>query len=121
MRGEKQRMKVVISGSRTCKDKDLVWKTLEDTKFEITELISGGAQGVDLMGEEWARIKKIPVKTYRPHYEIKNPRYAPLIRNADMAQYGEALIAIWKDNSRGTAHMIKCMQDLKKPVEIIKI
>ena len=114
-------MRVIISGSRTCHDKELIHKALENTKFTITELISGGAQGVDLIGEEWAHSKNIPVKTYKPHYAIENPRYAPLIRNADMARDGEALIAIWKDNSRGTAHMIKCMQDLKKPVEIIQV
>lgn len=114
-------MKVIISGSRTYNDKTLIWKTLDESKFPITELISGGAQGVDLIGEEWAHSKNIPVKTYKPHYAIENPKYAPLIRNADMAQVGEALIAIWKDNSRGTAHMIKCMTDLGKPVEVIKV
>jgi hypothetical protein len=114
-------MKVVISGSRTCNDKELIYKTLNESKFEITELISGGAQGVDLIGEEWARSKNIPIKCYKPHYAIENPRYAPLLRNADMAQYGDALIAIWKDNSRGTKHMISCMEKLNKPMEIIKV
>jgi hypothetical protein len=111
-------MKVVISGTRTIDDKKLVWDALENSKFEITELVSGGAIGVDRLGEEWARSKNIPIKVYKPHYAIENPKYAPLIRNADMAKYGDALIAVWKDESRGTAHMIKCMTDLKKPVEI---
>jgi len=114
-------MKVIIAGSRTIHDKDLVWKILNTTKFSITELFSGGAQGVDLLGEEWARSKNIPIKCYKPHYAIDNPRHAPLLRNIDMANDGDALIAIWEKDSRGTAHMIKCMEKLHKPIEITKI
>lgn len=112
-------MKVIISGSRTIQDKDLVWTALENTKFEITTLFSGGAQGVDLLGEEWAKSKGIPVVCYKPHYSIDNPRHAPLLRNIDMARDGDALIAIWDGKSRGTAHMIECMEKLKKPTEIV--
>lgn len=112
-------MKVIVAGSRTCCDKELVWKALDKTKFEITTLISGGAQGVDQLGEAWARSKNIPVLQYKPHYAIENPRVAPLLRNTDMAQDGDALIAIWKEHSRGTEHMIGCMRKLNKPVEII--
>jgi len=111
-------MKVIIAGSRTCHDKEMVWGTLDTSKFEITTLISGGAQGVDQLGEEWARSKNIPVKVYKPHYAIENPQNAPLLRNTDMARDGDALIAIWKDQTRGTAHMISCMQKLNKPIEI---
>jgi len=114
-------VRVVISGSRTINDKDLVWKALNESRFAITELISGGAQGVDTLGEKWARSKNIPVKVYRPDYSISNPKYAPLLRNQKMAEYGDALVAIWKDGSRGTAHMIGCMEKLHKPMEVIKI
>lgn len=114
-------MKVVISGSRTIKNKNLVWKLLNESKFKITELISGGAQGVDTFGEEWARSKNIPVKVYKPDYTIQNPKYAPLLRNQKMAEIGDALIAIWENRSRGTAHMIECMEKLNKPMEVIKI
>jgi hypothetical protein len=114
-------MKVVVAGTRTIKDKDVVFKALNNTAFEITELFSGGAQGVDQIGEEWARSKNIPIKVYKPHYAIENPIHAPLLRNVSMAQDGDALIAIWKDESRGTAHMINCMRKLNKPIEIILI
>lgn len=114
-------MKVVISGSRTIDDKDLVWKVLNESKFEITELISGGAPGVDALGEEWAHSKNIPVKVYKPHYAIYNPDYVHILRNNSMAQDGDALVAIWKDGSRGTAHMIECMERYKKPIELTKL
>jgi len=114
-------VRVVISGSRTIKDKNLVWKALNESKFTITELISGGAQGVDTLGEAWARSKNIPVKVYRPDYSLPNPKYAPLLRNQKMAEVGDALVAIWADGSRGTAHMIGCMEKLHKPMEVTKI
>lgn len=113
-------MKVIVAGTRTITDKKIVWDALDNTKFEITELISGGARGVDRMGEEWAKSKNIPIKQYLPHYNIDNPHYAPLLRNNSMAQDGDALIAIWDGQSRGTKHMIGCMEGYKKPVEIIK-
>jgi hypothetical protein len=114
-------VRVIISGSRTIKDKDLVWKALNESRFVITELISGGAQGVDSLGEAWARSKNIPVKVYRPDYSLPNPKYAPLLRNQKMAEIGDALIAIWADESRGTAHMISCMEKLHKPMEVTKV
>ena len=114
-------MRVVISGSRTINDKDLVWKSLDKSKFNITELVSGGAQGVDSLGEKWACSNNIPIKIYRPDYSISNPRYAPLLRNQKMAEYGDALVAIWADGSRGTAHMIGCMEKLHKPMEVTKV
>lgn len=114
-------MKVIIAGSRIIDDKKVVWDALNNSKFDITELISGGAIGVDRLGEEWARSKKIPVSTYKPYYAIDNPKYAPLLRNEKMAQDGDALIAVWKDQTRGTKHMIDCMKKLGKPVEIITV
>jgi hypothetical protein len=114
-------MKVIIAGSRTIDDKDIVWNALNNSKFDITEIISGGAMGVDRLGESWAHSKNIPVKVYKPNYNTDNPRYAPLLRNEEMARNGDALVAIWKDQTRGTKHMIDCMTKLGKPVEIIKV
>ena len=112
-------MKVIIAGSRTVRDKNVVWDALNNTKFTITTLFSGGAQGVDLLGEEWAKSKGIPVVCYKPHYSIDNPRHAPLLRNIDMAHDSDALIAVWDGKSRGTVHMIGCMKELDKPIEVV--
>jgi hypothetical protein len=114
-------MKVIVAGSRTINDKNTVWDAINNSKFNITTLISGGAMGVDRIAEEWARSKNIPILVYKPHYDIDNPKYAPLARNTDMARDGDALIAIWKDQTRGTAHMIGCMKKENKPVEIILV
>jgi hypothetical protein len=37
-----------------------------------------------------------------------------------MAQAGDMLIAFWDGRSAGTAHMVQCMQQLGKPVVVIR-
>jgi hypothetical protein len=114
-------MKVVISGSRTYANKDIVYTALKNSGYNITELISGHANGVDKLGEQWAREHNIPVTLFAPQYDLHESKIAPLIRNEQMADYGDALIAVWYNKSHGTAHMIKCMKDLNKPTIVIEI
>ena len=114
-------MKVIVAGSRIIDDKKLVWDAIERSKFNITTLISGGAMGVDTLAEGWAKAHNIPILQYKPHYSIYNPKEAPLLRNQDMARDGDALIAIRKNKTTGTAHMIGCMRKQNKPVEIIEV
>ena len=47
-------MKVIIAGSRDITDYSLVCRAISESKFDITEVISGTARGVDTLGEKWA-------------------------------------------------------------------
>ena len=116
-------MKIIIAGSRCFDNKKMIFDFINKSKFDITELVSGGAKGVDKIGEEWAKDKGIPIKQFIPHYSVDSfpDTNAPLLRNIDMANYAEGLIAIWINKSRGTEHMIKQMRKLKKPVEIMEM
>jgi hypothetical protein len=71
----------------------------------ITEVVSGTARGIDSIGESWARDNKIPLKQFPADWDTYG-RSAGYIRNAEMADYADALIAIWDGKSRGTKHMI---------------
>lgn len=59
---------VIVAGSRTCKDKDLVFNTIERGLKELgispTEIVSGTAQGVDKLGEEYAKTYGINIVTF---------------------------------------------------------
>lgn len=44
-------MKVIIAGSRTLHSYDLVVRAVKDSGLQITEVVSGGARGVDRLGE----------------------------------------------------------------------
>ena len=103
-------MRTIIAGSQTILDYELVKQTIKDSGFEITTVLSGDANGVDKLGAQWARDNKIGLE----HYPAKWNKYglsAGPRRNLEMADNAEALIAICKDGSKGTTHMIKTARE----------
>lgn len=113
-------MKLVVSGSRSIKQPFVVVKALYDyTEGKRIDLIvCGGAKGVDRFAMYWAIINHIPFKVFYPNYGMYG-KIAPLVRNEKMASYGHELLAIWDGKSRGTIHMVQCMQRVDKPVTLI--
>ncbi len=80
------------------------------------------ADGVDLIGKEWAEMNRIPViempAIWRPAPDYKLNLKAGKERNVEMAKIGDALIAIWDGHSSGTKHMIKTMKRFRKPTYV---
>jgi hypothetical protein len=105
-------MKVIIAGSRSCLEHGHVHNAIEDSGFEmdITEVVSGTARGVDQMGERWAIANRIPIRRFPADWE-KHGRSAGFRRNIQMADYADALIAVWDGQSHGTQHMIRIAQE----------
>lgn len=108
-------MRVIIAGSRTITDKQLVEEAIKASAFEITEVVSGGAIGVDRMGEKYADMHNIPVKMFRADWK-KWGVSAGAIRNKEMARYADALIAVWDGVSPGTRMMIEFAKELNLKV-----
>lgn len=104
-RGLGSSMKVIIAGSRSITDYSVVAEAVEKSGFEITEVVSGCAGGVDRLGEKWAKNHKIPIKKF-PAQWSKYGKSAGYVRNGAMARYADALIAVWDGVSRGTKHMM---------------
>lgn len=98
-------MKTIIAGSRHITDPTPVRKAIEASKFEITEVVSGMAAGVDTIGVRLATQSDIPVAKFPPDWRKFGKRAGP-IRNQQMADYADALIAVWDGRSRGTRDMI---------------
>lgn len=98
-------MRVIIAGSRSIDDYELLLDAIEASGFKITQIISGRARGVDKMGESYGRRHKIPLK-YFPADWNKYGKSAGIRRNVLMAENADALIALWDGKSKGTAHMI---------------
>jgi len=115
-------MKLIIAGSRTITDYNIVKSAVEKSGWfdDITKIVSGCARGVDQLAIRFALENDIPV-TKLPADWDKHGRSAGYIRNAEMGEYGDALIAIHKDNSKGTANMIKVMEKKGKPVFIQQV
>lgn len=114
-------MRVIIAGSRNIKNKALVYQVIAESKFEITEVVTGCAQGVDGTGEQYAIEQDIPIKEFRANWEL-HMRAASFIRNREMAKYSDALIAVWDGKSKGTKNMIEVAREygLKVFVHILE-
>jgi hypothetical protein len=98
-------MKVIIAGSREITDFNTVKIAYEKSGFKATEIVSGAARGVDYLGELLAKNLSIPVKRFPADWNTHGKRAGP-IRNAEMANYADALIAVWDGQSKGTENMI---------------
>jgi hypothetical protein len=99
-------MKVIIAGGRDFTNYALVEDAIKCSAFEITQVVSGKAKGVDTLGEVWALANNIPVEAFPADWS-QHGRAAGPIRNREMAEYADALIAIWDGESKGTANMIQ--------------
>lgn len=120
-----KKYRVIIAGSRSLPEntdevQKKVIKIISRIPLGDLEIVSGGAKGADRLGEEIAKLIKVPVKQFLPDYE-KYAKYAPLERNRRMSEYGNHLIAIWNQQSRGTADMIDWAKKNKLQIRIIKI
>jgi hypothetical protein len=119
--------KVIICGSRHVEDASLLEAAINASGFEISEIISGGAKGIDTLAKEYAEKNKIKFTEFPAEWrnfdlpdakieERKNPwngkmekfvKNAGPIRNEKMAKYGQACIAIPMNDGPGTNDMIK--------------
>ena len=92
---------------------------LDDEVKSIAEVVCGEAQGADSYGKAWARYHNIPVKSFPADWQ-HNGSAAGYIRNHEMGDYADELIAFWDGKSPGTKEMIEYMQKLQKPVRIVE-
>lgn len=99
-------MITIIAGSRDITDLRLLEKVIVDSKIKITEVVCGGARGVDDLGRKWSgNGNRIPLKLFPADWN-RFGKSAGYKRNVEMANYANALIALWDGTSRGTKHMI---------------
>lgn len=110
-------MKVVIAGGRTFKSRRLTHRTLIEYQDSITTVLCGMAGGADEEGYVWARMLDIPVDEYPADWDGEGKK-AGYLRNMDMGNDADGLIAFWDGKSKGTKHMINYMTKLEKPITV---
>ena len=103
-------MRTIIAGSRNITNYEYFCNVMKEIKFTPTVILSGGASGVDRMGEEWARANNIPVERYPANWN-KYGKKAGYIRNKEMVDNADALIAVWDGKSKGTKLTIDLARD----------
>ena len=109
-------MKVAIIGSRSLEVKNLGKYMPND----VTEIVSGGAKGIDKCAEDYAKTHGIKLTVFLPEYE-KYGKAAPLKRNLQIIDYCDLVIAFWEGKSKGTKYVIDNCKKKNKKIEIILI
>lgn len=98
-------MRVIIAGTRTIHNKELVYAAIKNSGFDITCVLCGGARGVDLIGKEYALEHRLPVEMYLADWNKFGNKAGPL-RNMEMAKNANALILVWDGSSKGSLSML---------------
>ena len=107
-------MKIAIVGSRKLTNIALEQHIPKD----ITEIVSGGAVGVDICAAEYAKKHGLKLTEFLPQYEHLG-RAAPIVRNRQIVDYADKIIVFWNGSSKGSLSVIKYAQKIGKPIDII--
>ena len=116
--------KVVIAGGRDFSDYDLLKKWCDyylEKRIQSGEqivIISGGARGADTLGEQYATEKGFTVDKHPADWN-KNGKAAGYIRNKEMVDIADAVIAFWDGKSKGTSHTINLAESKGIPCKVI--
>lgn len=106
-------MRVAIVGSRNLSVSNLE-SYLPDG---VTEIISGGAKGVDTSAREYAVAHSLPFREFLPEYSLYG-KSAPLKRNLKIISQADLVLAFWDGTSRGTKFVIDHCHKLGVPIQI---
>lgn len=106
-------MKVAVIGSRG------LWvENLGDyLPPGVTEIVSGGAKGIDSCARQYAQEHGLKLTEFLPDYR-RYGRGAPLKRNLEIIAYADQVLAFWDGNSSGTKHVIDQCNRQKKKVTV---
>ncbi len=107
-------MKIAVIGSRSLKNVSLENYLPPD----CTEIVSGGAKGIDSLAAVYAEEKGLSLTVFLPEY-VRYGRAAPILRNRKIVDYADAVIAFWDGASKGTRSVIDYCEKVGKPCTVI--
>lgn len=108
-------VRCIIAGSRTVTDPEYLNTALDQSGYQIDEVVCGDAIGADTLGKFWALKNGKRIKYFKPAWETYGKR-AGMIRNCEMGNYADCAIILIKDHSKGSTQMYEYMKSLNKPV-----
>lgn len=107
-------MRVAVVGSRGLIVDDL-GKYLPK---ETTEIVSGGAKGIDTCARQYALSHGIKLTEFLPEYG-KYGRSAPLKRNEIIIKNSDMVLAFWDGKSPGTKFVINKCREMNVKIDVI--
>ena len=112
-------MIVAVIGSRDFSDYALLESTLASLPG-ITGIITGGARGADSLAEIYAGQYGLPIVVLKPDWE-KYGQGAGVVRNRQIIDAAEMVVAFWDEVSRGTASSLKLAKAKGIPIQTVII
>lgn len=106
-------MKLAVVGSRDFDDYEFLKKMLN--YHPCTQIISGGARGADTLAKRYAAEHGIPIKEFIPDWDTHG-KSAGYLRNRQIIDASDELVAFWNKISRGTKHSIDLAENAGKPI-----
>jgi len=117
-------MNIAVVGSRMFNDYTLFKTSLEKILFELSvnkiKFISGGAIGSDNMAEKFAQESNINIKIIEPDWK-QYGKGSAIIRNRQIVQLSDVVIAFWNNESKGTLSVINFAKKMKKNLFVINV
>lgn len=116
--------RLIVAGGRDFADAALlaaeVTKLAEgDLKDYAVSIVSGMAKGADKLAWEFAQKNNIKCTEMPANWDADKKR-AGYLRNEEMAKFADGLLAFWDGSSKGAKHMIKTMEQMDKPVRVVR-
>lgn len=109
-------MKTAVIGSRNLQVNNLG----DYLPAGVTEIVSGGARGIDTCARNYALAHGLKLTEFLPEYE-KYGRGAPLRRNITIIEYADLVLAFWDGKSRGTKYVIDNCKKRNIPVTVHRL
>ena len=120
-------MKIAVVGGRSFNNYSFLKNVLHSTIQEevvkkdqqVSKIISGGATGTDLLAEKYASEFNLETTIFLPNWK-KFGKSAGVIRNQDIIQNSDIVVAFWNGISRGTKSSIELSKKYKKKLIIAR-
>jgi len=123
LKTDKDRKRIIIAGGRDFKDYDLlyksVYKLVKEHDLYNPIIYTGDARGADKLGNKFAKKNKLELVKFPADWD-KHGKSAGFIRNAEMANDADYLVAFWDGKSKGTKHMIDTAKKKKIKTVVVK-
>lgn len=103
-------MKVAVVGSRSIVHQNVAAALPRET----TEIITGGAKGIDTLAAQTAKELGLPLTVILPDYAVFG-KAAPLHCNDQIIAQADFVLIFWDGVSNGTKHVIERCKQAQKP------
>lgn len=119
---QRDMFRVIIAGGRDYNNYAQLERAMDRLLSNITDeivIVCGMARGADTLGEQYGKQRGYRINYFPADWKTFG-KSAGYIRNQEMAENADALVAFWDGKSRGTASMIDLAHRYNLRVRIVR-